>query len=495
MSSNPSRRDPYDALPYVSMPITYSQPALLAAQARLRGIDAPAAETASVLEIGAASGGNIIPLAARFPHARFHGVDLAAAHIEIGQRRIDELDLSNVTLEQGDIVDADFGERRFDYIICHGVFSWAPPEAQRAILNVCADTLADTGVAAISYNVFPGWHARNVIRDICLEHTRDGGPPRKQVEAVRALLKDIAEVSSSKDPYGAIIRSEAARLSTRPASYILGELLAAYNQPFHVREVVSQAAENGLAYLSESDLMSSAPEFIAAHAATRIRATAGSDPLAIERYIDIFTGRTFRRSLFTRADCRAQPPTPDRLQLLHVTANARAQTMDAPSDPVVATVHAALAAKYPSSVAVADLVTMARDAQGPEADVLNALYDLLARGRASVSTTPVAVGQDDQQRPDLWRVARADAATGQPWVTNLLHAPVLLNPLLRILAPLMNGATTRDQLVAALEGALRSGALAETDLPRIENGGAANRLATTVDRLVAHCARNALLAP
>ncbi|MGB7651144.1 MAG: class I SAM-dependent methyltransferase, partial [Gallionella sp.] len=96
MSSNPSRRDPYDALPYVSMPITYSQPALLAAQARLRGIDAPVAETASVLEIGAASGGNIIPLAARFPNARFHGVDLAAAHIEIGQRRIDELDLSNV---------------------------------------------------------------------------------------------------------------------------------------------------------------------------------------------------------------------------------------------------------------------------------------------------------------------------------------------------------------------------------------------------------------
>ena len=156
MSSNPSRRDPYDALPYVSMPITYSQPALLAAQAHLRGIDAPPAETASVLEIGAASGGNIIPLAVRYPRAHFHGVDLAAAHVEIGRRSITELGLSNVTLEQGDIVDADFGGRHFDYIICHGVFSWAPPEAQRAILKVCTETLSDTGVAAISYNVFPG---------------------------------------------------------------------------------------------------------------------------------------------------------------------------------------------------------------------------------------------------------------------------------------------------------------------------------------------------
>ena len=59
----------------------------------------------------------------------------------------------------------------------------------------------------------------------------------------------------------------------------------------------------------------------------------------------------------------------------------------------------------------------------------------------------------------------------------------------------MDGARTRDQLVSALEAALRSGALSETDLPRIENGGAANRLASTVDRLVAHCARNGLLAP
>lgn len=494
MSTNPSRRDPYDALPYVSMPITYSQPALLAAQAILRGIDAPPAETARVLEIGAASGGNIIPLAVRFPRAHFLGVDLAAAHIEIGQRRIAELDLSNVTLEQGDIVDADFGDQRFDYIICHGVFSWAPPEAQRAILKVCADTLSDTGIAAISYNVFPGWHARNVIRDICLEHTRDGGPPRRQVEAVRALLKEIAEASSDKDPYGAIVRAEAARLNTRPASYILGELLAAYNQPFHVREVIAQAASEGLAYLCEADLMSSAPEHFAPAAAQRIRAIAGDDPVAMEQYADIFSGRTFRRSLFTHAGCHTQTPAPERLLPLHMTATARTLPEEASKTSAVAAVQAMLARQYPASVAVADVVERI-GADGGEAGSLQVLHSMLARGHASVSTVPVTLGQADQPRPDLWRVARADATTGQPWVTNLLHAPVLLNPILRVLAPLMTGAATRSELTNALEAALRSGALSEADLPRIENGGAASRLASTVDRVIAHCARNGLLVP
>ena len=490
MSSNPSRRDAYDELPYVSLPITYCQPALLAAQAYLRGIDAPPAAAARVLEIGAASGGNIIPLAARFPRAHFHGVDLAAKHIEIGRRRIAELELSNITLEQGDITEADFGEQRFDYIICHGVFSWAPPAAQRAILKVCADTLADTGIAAISYNVFPGWHTRNVIRDICLEHTRGDGSPRQKVEAARELLNSIAGVSSDKGPYGAIVRAEAARLKTRPASYILGELLAAYNQPFHVREVISQAAEHGLAYLCESDLTSSVPEYVAAPAAKRIRAVAESDPVAIEQYIDIFSGRSFRRSLFTRAACRAQAPSPQRLLPLHISASARARSADATADLVDAAVHATLTEQYPASVPVAELAA----AHGSEA-ALAALYEMVARGRASISTASVALGHGDQAQPNLWRVARADAAAGQPWVTNLLHAPVLLSPLLRSLAPMMNGASTRDQLVAALEAALVSGALSEKDLPRIENGGAAKRLESTVDRLIEHCARNALLVP
>jgi hypothetical protein len=148
-----------------------------------------------------------------------------------------------------------------------------------------------------------------------------------------------------------------------------------------------------------------------------------------------------------------------------------------------------LAKSHPGSVAVADLVA------GSGSAVLPVLYEILARGRASVATVPVTLGQDDQARPRLWNVAAADAASGQPWITNLVHAPVLLNPLLRVLAPLMDGATTRDQLADALEAALRSGVISDADIPRIENGGAANRIASTVDRLIAHCARNALLVP
>jgi SAM-dependent methyltransferase len=496
MSIPPSRRDPYDELPYISMPITYSQPAHLAAQVWLHGLEAQPADAASVLEIGAASGGNIIPLAARFPRARFLGLDLGAAHVEIGRKRIADLGLANVALEQGDIVEADLAGQRFDYILCHGVYSWAPAEAQRAILRVCAESLTPNGVAAISYNVFPGWHARNVIRDICLEHTRDGGPPRKRVASVRDLLKQLAQAASDKDPYGSILKAEAARLATRPGSYILGELLAVYNQPFHVRDVIAEAATQGLDYLCEADLMSSAPEYFAPNAAARVRAIAGDDPVALEQYTDIFSGRTFRRSLFVRAGRTPKAPSPERLSQLHLTAKLGAPEVGGSGDPATMAVRAMLSSSYPGSAAASDLVAEAERVLGSASAVqatLATLYELLSRGRASASSLPVRFEGLDPDRPRLWAVARSDAASGQPWVTNLHHAPVLLNPVLRTLGPMMDGVATRADLARALGAAAQVGTLSEADLPDVGDGKANDRFAASVDLLVQHCARNALL--
>src|SRR5262245_3361627 len=92
----------YEALPYPSMPFAYTQPARLAALTQLFGLTAPDASEAHVLELGCASGGNIIPLAVRYPRARFVGVDLSQRHIEEGRERIRALSLTNIELQQGD---------------------------------------------------------------------------------------------------------------------------------------------------------------------------------------------------------------------------------------------------------------------------------------------------------------------------------------------------------------------------------------------------------
>ena len=130
----------YDTLPYRSMPFPETQPAHLGALATLFGRTPPPIATARVLELGCASGGNIVPLAMRFPDATFEGVDLAARHIADGMAQITALGLTNITLHQADIAAFDFTGRTYDYILCHGVFSWTPKPVQDAIFRICANT-------------------------------------------------------------------------------------------------------------------------------------------------------------------------------------------------------------------------------------------------------------------------------------------------------------------------------------------------------------------
>ena len=175
----------YEALPYSSMPFPQCQPTHLAALAALHSRCAPPVETARVLELGCASGGNLIPLAARLPNAAFEGVDLSVRHVEEGNSLVRALALRNVCIFQGDIAALDLSGREFDYVICHGVFSWTPAAVQEAIFRICAQNLSTNGVAYISYNVLPGWHLQLIVRDICRRFSSVGLPPQLQIARAR----------------------------------------------------------------------------------------------------------------------------------------------------------------------------------------------------------------------------------------------------------------------------------------------------------------------
>lgn len=455
----------YEDLPYVSLPITYSQPERLAAMAALHGLEAPAADAAGVLEIGCASGGNIVPLAARFPKARFLGIDLARRHIEIGRRRIAALGLGNIELREADICEARLHGQSFDYVICHGVWSWVPPGAREAILRVCRETLSPNGIAAISYNVLPGWHLRAVVRDIALMHAGNG-TPRERVARVREILSQLA--STGETTYGRLLTEEAQRLAQRPASYILGELLAESNDPIDIRTFAGMAAAQGLSYLCEADLGASVPALVAPQAADRIRALSRGDALAAQHYADIFTGRTFRRSLLVRSGRKARPPSRQGLSALHMACDVRkggeggglADSRGRPllareSDAQLREVLLRLGQRWPATLPVSELLDASEAAA--RAALETALMRLCASGRAVVSSLPSQLGSSDDACPEAWRVARMEAASGQPWVTSLVHTPVVLDLVLKVLLPMLDGRTERAVLAKRLQEAEATG--------------------------------------
>jgi hypothetical protein len=199
-----------------------------------------------------------------------------------------------------DLLDLGAELGRFDYILCHGVYSWVPAAVRDQILAVCAASLNPQGIAYVSYNCYPGWRTQGAVRDLMRYHTGRTGDPRDRVRRAREILAFLAaSVRNPQGRYGRMLAEEAVRLAGLPDDYVFHEYLEDVNHPVYFHEFVDHAAAHGLQYLWEayvgelgSDLR---PEVI--------QAVRGLTPDLIgqQQYIDYLTDRPFRSSLLCRA--------------------------------------------------------------------------------------------------------------------------------------------------------------------------------------------------
>lgn len=315
-------RTAYDAVPYFSKPITQSFPPTLEAVGLAYGMVPPPSDRATILELGCAAGGNIISIAEQFPETRIVGIDLSPRQIAEGHALVDQLGLTNISLISGSIADIDDSFGQFDYIICHGVYSWVPPEVQDAILRVSSRNLSPRGIAFISYNTYPGWHVRGMVREMMMRHDDRTLPPQQRVARARALIEQLAAITPGKTHtvYQASLAEEAAMLRTETDAYILHEQLEPYNAPVYFSEFVERAKAHGLGYLAEAKLSSSTSRK-PSHLASLV-----SDPDDVvqwQQYIDFARGRTFRRSLLCHEDVERQRwPVADQVPQMHFAINA-----------------------------------------------------------------------------------------------------------------------------------------------------------------------------
>lgn len=509
----------YEALPYSSMPFPQTQPSHLAALAALHARPAAPPATARVLELGCASGGNLIPLAARFPDAVFEGVDLSARHAAEGASLIDALGLANITIRQGDISELDLSGRHFDYIVCHGVFSWAPEAVQDAILRICGDHLAANGIAYVSYNVLPGWRLRLMVRDICRFHTDPVVPPQVQIAHARSMLDQTARLADETTIFGKALREEALRSTQMNDTHFQGEFLGAHNAPCHFHEFMARAHAHGLSYLCDAGLPETAPESLGAERGETARKLAGSNPLAIEQYVDFATGRLFRRSLLVKSPApEGAAMTAGGLAGLHFSCPltpeegldaGNGQTFAfqqdkarlATNDPAVGTALMQIAAAYPDTRTLPEMVAhvAARTRLAPAqfaTRLADALLRLVRSGNVTASGLALRAGTLDDERPALWPVARIQLGQGQPWVSTQLHTPVQISPGVAFVSKQLDGATPRAVIRDRMSEAIRRGDLV---VDGVAAGASEEVRQACADQLLGSVLRdlrrNALLAP
>jgi len=462
----------YDEVPYESHPYEQTHPRWLATIATLFGMTPTPPTHARILELGCASGGNLIPMAEALPNSSCLGIDLSSRQIQDGQVAILATGLQNVELRRASILDVDESFGEFDYIICHGVYSWVDRSVQRCLLELCGTRLAHNGIACISYNTLPGWHMLGMLRDMMRYHADRFNQPTQQVAQSRALLDVLAKtVTSADNPYGMLLKQESAKLERCSDWYIYHEQLEEHNDPVYFYQFIERAEAEGLQFLGESELPAMLTDRFSPEIQAALREVS-SNLVYAEQYMDFFCNRTFRNTLLCRKAVALQRKLgPQQIMpFSFATALVPHSEVSDPSmpepveferlgwhsitvnDPIGKAALLILGGAWPEHFTLLELETRVRarlrmpQLRGQASLVFaDKLWTWFTHGIVNMTVSPPVCVAKAGERPEGSLVARAQIAAGANTVTNLLHSRVKLDPFETVVLTLLDG--TLDKAV------------------------------------------------
>jgi methyltransferase-like protein len=456
--------------------------------------------------------------------SQFVGIDLSARQIDDAKRTARELEIPNVDFRTLSILDLPEDIGRFDYILCHGVYSWVPPEVQDKILRICSEHLAPQGVGYVSYNCYPGWHTRGAIREMLWYHTQRTADPAVRIRAARGLLAFLAKFAPASDgAYGSLIHQELAVLLATPDTYLLHEHLEEFNEPLYFHQFISRAAEKGLQYLGEAAVSAMVAGKFGPEVEQILRQIS-PDLLHMEQYMDFLRNRMFRQTLLCHTDVKLDyslrpeavtrfwasssakpvPPADSKAAGTSEEFRGSGKLTLTTSDALMKAAMHCLAEADPLPLRFDELLAAARDRGGRDGaaspdearQLATRLLNCYLSNLADFSLSPPGFVRDVTERPVASPYARLRAREGGKIVNLRLETVPLTAPSLLVLQHL-DGRHDRAALVRLIAEKIESASAAATDATEPADEGPHEppevRAATYIDTLLKAFAGAALL--
>ena len=89
----------------------------------------------SILEVGSASGPNLILLAQKFPKVEIKGIDINSNFVKMGNRYFQEKSILNVKLFKSKADNLDFKDKSFDLVFTDAVLIHIGPDKIKKVVN------------------------------------------------------------------------------------------------------------------------------------------------------------------------------------------------------------------------------------------------------------------------------------------------------------------------------------------------------------------------
>uniref|UniRef100_Q02CH3 Methyltransferase type 12 n=1 Tax=Solibacter usitatus (strain Ellin6076) TaxID=234267 RepID=Q02CH3_SOLUE len=433
----------YDQVLYPNTPFRQTHPDRLASLAILFGMTPPPVPQCRVLEVGCGDGGNLIPMAFEYPGSQFLGVDTGAVSIGAGRREIETLGLSNIRLEQMDLMDAGTDLGTFDYVIAHGFYSWVPEPVRDKFMALTKAILAPQGVAYVSYNVLPGGRIRQMFREMMLFHLRGETEFGASIGGARQMVQWFRASQPQESESSTLIAQVESVMDRTPQVLFHDELNPDY-YPVYFQEFAAHAARSGLQFLSEANYFDSQPRTLPADVVAEIEKAAKGDRIVREQYFDFMRCRMFRQTLLCHQEIvLPAAPLPARLEALRASSTVKPVSKKPDLSPGVAeefrgwkgtgvtaahpltkAVMLLLGEAWPQTVRVSDLSAAVSRLTGEPADpeaLSQILLSTYAAGVIDLHTQPRQCVAHVSQFPVASELARSQVSRGK-CATTALHA-------------------------------------------------------------------------
>lgn len=418
---------------YPAMSHPTADPAVAVVAARFAGLEPPDPARSSVLEIGSATGHHLLPLAMRWPEARFTGIDISTDAVAMARDLATEAGLSR----RVDFIACALEEftptgQRYDFIIAHGFFSWVPDPVKRRLLAFCAEHLSPQGLAVVSFNVEAGWRGRmELARMARALQEADGG--LDEMAALQQLK------SSVNEPVPLAVIDD---MLAKGRAILPFDDFAPVNDPWRLDSFVAAAGSAGLRWIGESHVADNRPPgWTADDEAGAARIRSAMTPVEFHQWMDERSGRTFRSALL----CRADGPAPARMKASDVFSFAlRPATPEPPPGSATALrIHQALMTDWPSAPPAEVLIGRLQDI--PQQEIAREICDMMIRGWLWTRSGPLDIPAIVPAFPALDPLRMACAKRRLP-VVDAWHRPCVFPKNQYAVLECIDGSLTPDEL-------------------------------------------------
>jgi methyltransferase-like protein/cyclopropane fatty-acyl-phospholipid synthase-like methyltransferase len=483
---------PYDEMPYESYPFPYTRPEYTRTVGKLFGMNPPDIETARILELGSSNGGNLVNFAANYPKSYTIGVDLSKVEIDNGNKKITELGLKNIELKHMSITDIDENFGQFDYIICHGVFSWVPKFVRDKILEVTKKLLTPNGIAFISYNTLPGWNMINTIRDMMMFHSSIFDDTQNKLQQAKLFLNFVNEsLDSSASPYAKFLKLEAGNLSKHEDHYLRHEYLAEENVQFYFHDFMDMAKAQGLSYLGDTNIHAMFLGNLPESAAEKLKSI--NDIVRTEQYMDFIQNKRFRCTLLCHDNitlnrninaeilndfyltCNIIPEKGEKeldlsnaFENIAFYFNGQKDASVSTSSPIMKAIFYSFAENIGNPLKSTQLLSFAHKKLPKltldefKAEFANSIPRLIFSGYIKIFTVKPKAVNTISKKPKVTELCRYqinNCPINKQWITNQVNEIQTIQHYEKFVLEVLNGDNTIDQLEAHLFEKLKSGEL------------------------------------